>query len=357
MYNFKPSPTRCRTTTSGGIEDVDGDLGRAVETCRDPAGTGAPGSVSEQVARFPRPLDEGGGDPFHWTDKVASARKADLSSVGVAAQHEIKVVQACLLMNFGGVAEEDAAIALRNVFPGGCKIVILVEVGVINADDPECLAGAFERYRLVEEDRQSGRFKVPDLFNEIMIPEDPETGFGTRFDNLSHGPHAGSIILVRGVTVVPCNDQRIVRRLPDLFRDAGPKLRIDIDVRVADLQQPEAPEDFRKARQFPMHLAGLDPEDVPVGTVPQTAGFQGEFGQAVDRDKALKPENAFSLVGGTRPVMGLTPQAFPQSCLPKALPQGVEFPRDFTGVHHSGNRLLSPGKGQVLIRPTVFGSR
>jgi hypothetical protein len=166
-----------------------------------------------------------GGRATSVADEGDAAGQADLSAVGVAGEHEVETVVACLVVDLGTVGEQDAAGAWRDAAAGGLEVVGAVKVRIVDAGKMQMLSVALNGGFFVEEHTESGGFEMRDDFDDVVVAEDSEGAGSEGVGDPSDVAEAIVEVASRVVGKVAGDDGEVVRGA------------VEEDIRLATLDQ------------------------------------------------------------------------------------------------------------------------
>ena len=205
----------------------------------------------------------------------------------VAREHELERILCRFTVHFGGMAKKDAACASGHVGSRCREVVCLVKVRIVDANKPEFGSSAFNAGGLIEQNTQSVLLQMGDFFDEVVVPQYPETWLVAGRENLRHHLHGWVLVLPRSVPVVPGDDEGVVGAIANSPCDRGGEFRIYVYMQIAELKESEAFEGLGESFQFPMHFDLAYLKNIAMSPGPKKAKPQCPFSEFIDRDIAF----------------------------------------------------------------------
>ena len=284
------------------------DLWRAIPARGDAAGSGAARGVALKALVGPTPGDEFFRD-LAGDDDVVSSGEADLAAVGVAGEQELKPQRGGFGVGFRAVREEDCAGLAGNARADLGEVVGFVEMGIVDARDPEALAVALDACGFVEKDREADGFKFCGHLEVVVVAENSKTHRREGGADFFHLPEAGGVVTAYAIAKIAGEDGGVVGRGSDEIFDHGREGEVQVAMEVAELEQAESLEGAGQAGNFPFLALELDIEEAPTHGITEAEDFEHAHDHGVERDEAFETENAFALVDELRLFRGLAGEA------------------------------------------------
>lgn len=150
---------------------MQGDFRGAIESDGEVASTGAIGGVSLECAEGPLPFEGKSRDGAHAEDGLP-ARHADLTAVGMAAEHEADVLPVGDFEDLRAVAKENSGEGRGGVLKGGLHIVNSEDKGIIDTCEGECVGADLDDLCLIDEKANTLGLEAVGKVQTVVVAED-----------------------------------------------------------------------------------------------------------------------------------------------------------------------------------------
>ena len=176
-------------------------------------------------------------------------RQADLTAMGMTAQHQVKTGMGRLAIDFRRMRQQDRKRAMRDLRRRLFDVVDTVIVRVVDAGKVQDLAVAQHRLGLVDQHADAHfleRRRHPD---RIVVAEDRVDRTGNALADARHARDRRLAGPKGLAAVVSGQHAQIVAELRQQFGEPSHRCRVDVDVKIAELKNRKAVERARQPRQ------------------------------------------------------------------------------------------------------------
>lgn len=173
--------------------------------------------------------------------------QTNLATVRMPGKEKTEAPRICLCVHFRRMAKKHLASVFRNTLQGAVKIMSLVEIGIVDADEVQALAVALDWDVFIQQSADTGSFQRRQLVEEIVIAQDRIGRSLQPRENLQTGIRCPGSIAKSRCTKISGNNGEIILQPIQRAKNCGGKVRVQVGMQIRELENPISVEGSRQA--------------------------------------------------------------------------------------------------------------